>query len=143
MTATPTTTVASGLRAELARARGERDRALAALRVVHDLLAGLPGTWEVGADDIAWLPHARSYLHGALARGWVDVADLACLEACFARRYVFAFHRLNPGFGGLLWQYRSIAEADVAAAQARELELALGPRVAAALLDDGQGGEAT
>jgi hypothetical protein len=140
MTATPTT---AGLRAELAEARTERDRALAALRVVHDLLAGLPGTWEIGANDIAWLPHARSYLQGALGRGQVDVPDLACLEACFARRYVYAFHRLNPGFGGLLWQYRSIAEADVAAAQARELELALGPRVAAALLDDGQGGEAT
>jgi hypothetical protein len=142
MTATPTTTGASALRAELARARAERDRALAALRVVHDLLAGLPGTWEVGADDIAWLPHARSYLQGAVARGEVDAADLACLEACFARRYLYAFHRLNPGFGGLLWQYRSIAEADVAAAQARELELALGPQLAAALLD-GQGGEAT
>ncbi len=140
MTATTPATVGS-LRVELTRTREERDQALAALRIVCDLLAGLPATWRIGPADIAWLPHAGSYLEGALGRGQVDAADLACLEACFARRYVFAFHALNPAFGGLLWQYRSIAKADVAAAQAREVELALGPRVAAAL-DAAEGGEA-
>ena len=139
MTATPTT-AAVGLGAGLAEARAEADRGLAALRLVHDLLAGLPGTWEIGANDLAWLPGALSRLQDITEQGQVDAISLAGLQTCFARRYVFAFHHLNPDFGGLLWQYRSIAHKDVAAAQAREVELALGPRVAAAL--HAKGGEA-
>jgi hypothetical protein len=138
MTATPT--AAAGLRAGLTEARGEADRALTALRVVHALLAGLPGTWEIGANDIAWLPGVLGRLEDITEHGQVDAISLAGLETCFARRYVVAFHHLNPDFGGLLWQYRSIAQQDLAAAQAREAELALGTRVAAAL--HAGGGEA-
>jgi hypothetical protein len=76
-------------------------------------------------------------LRTAHQQGRVSAPLLDVMREQAERRWVDAFHTLNradyPQAGVWLWQYSTIGHDYQAATQARELQLALGVRVATAL----------